>query len=431
MKPWRRAVPLCALSALLAAGSARADYGFPLTNRYQATVFGTPESLRARVPERIPLRTHRLVRFPEREIPTIYWDQGRFEYSLAGQPGRAPLVFLIAGTGARHDAGKMTFLQKALYGAGFSVASLTSPTQQDFIVAASRDSMPGNTQADVEDLYAMMELIAERHASELDVSSFYLSGYSLGATQSAFLAHLDQSRGVFGFERVVLLCPSKSLFSSVRLLDEMLRTSIPGGPREFQQIVHGLLYEVSSFFHEVGRARIDAELLYHIAETEALDDQRLQALIGVVFRLSSSALLFTADVMNRTGHVVDPERPLGVATSLTPYLKVSARWTFENYLDDVLAPYWSSARPGTTRAQLIEAGDLASIEDFLRASPHISLSTSADEIILTETDLAFLRDVFGARATIYPHGGHCGNLDYRQNVEDMLARFGVAAVAGE
>ena len=38
-------------------------------------------------------------------------------------------------------------------------------------------------------------------------------------------------------------------------------------------------------------------------------------------------------------------------------------------------------------------------------------------------------DVFGARATIYPHGGHCGNLDYRQNVEDMLARFGVAAVA--
>ena len=185
---------------------------------------------------------------------------------------------------------------------------------------------------------------------------------------------------------------------------------------------------MTAYFNERGRSGIDSELLYHVVGSGTLDDRRLQTAIGVVFRLSSAALLFTSDVMNQTGHVVEPDRRLGVSTSLTPYFKVSVRWTFENYLDDALAPYWSEHAPGTTRESLIAAGDLATIEDFLRGAGHVSASTASDEIILSGGDLAFLRDVFGERATIYPRGGHCGNLSYRENVADMLERFGIAGV---
>jgi hypothetical protein len=46
-----------------------------------------------------------------------------------------------------------------------------------------------------------------------------------------------------------------------------------------------------------------------------------------------------------------------------------------------------------------------------------------DDLILTSGDLAFLKDVFGPRAKIYPYGGHCGNMSYTENVDYMLKFF--------
>ena len=34
-----------------------------------------------------------------------------------------------------------------------------------------------------------------------------------------------------------------------------------------------------------------------------------------------------------------------------------------------------------------------------------------------------LRKTFGDRLTVYPHGGHCGNLNYRVNANAMLEFF--------
>jgi hypothetical protein len=41
-------------------------------------------------------------------------------------------------------------------------------------------------------------------------------------------------------------------------------------------------------------------------------------------------------------------------------------------------------------------------------------------------DLGFLKTVFGTRARIYPHGGHNGNLAYRDNIADLIEFFGAA-----
>jgi len=48
---------------------------------------------------------------------------------------------------------------------------------------------------------------------------------------------------------------------------------------------------------------------------------------------------------------------------------------------------------------------------------------NADDIILGPGDLGFLRKTFGDRLTVYPHGGHCGNLNYRVNANAMLEFF--------
>ncbi len=155
-------------------------YAYPIKDPYAATVLGTPPALRAAVPDQIDLDQRSITLFDARKIPKVLWSEKKFRYSLAAQKDRAPLIFLIAGTGARFNSGKNSYLQKVFYQAGMSVVNISSPTHPDFIVTASRSSVPGFMEADVQDLYTAMKRIWEDIGRKVDVSEFYIAGYSLG-----------------------------------------------------------------------------------------------------------------------------------------------------------------------------------------------------------------------------------------------------------
>ena len=426
-----RSAILTLLCVSLAAASARAEYGYPIGDPYLATVLGTPPDHRAPVPAQQEVEERSLVLFEEREIPDVFWHQGRFRYSLARQPVRAPLIFLVAGTGARYDSAKLRYLQAVFHQAGFHVVNLTSPTHLDFVVTGSRASVPGVMREDVRDLYSAMQRIWEAIREQVEVSEFHLSGYSLGGSQSAFLAELDSRERVFGFSRVLMLNPSVDLFTSVTILDDLVREAIPGGSPELRRTFSDLFSRVARYLQEHGRDPLDSELLFQIAQAAQLTRRELQTLIGVSFRMSSASMLFSSDVMTGSQHLVDSQVELGVTTPLLPYLKVAARWTWVDYLDEVLLPFWRERHGDLTRKALIEGGNLHAIEAFLRRAKHVGVMHNRDDLILGPGDIAWLERTFGDRATFYPRGGHCGNLMYRDNVEDMLAFFGAPPGAGE
>ena len=149
----------------------------------------------------------------------------------------------------------------------------------------------------------------------------------------------------------------------------------------------------------------------------------MAGMIGTVFRLASSNMIFTADVMANYGLIVPKNRVLGSADSLTDYLKVTNRISFIDYFNEFLYPYSQSRNPGLTKEALIESTSLRSIESYLRNTPKIVLMDNEDDLILAPEDLAFLKDVFGARAKIYPYGGHLGNMTYSANVDYMINVF--------
>ena len=66
---------------------------------------------------------------------------------------------------------------------------------------------------------------------------------------------------------------------------------------------------------------------------------------------------------------------------------------------------------------------LRSIEDYLRTSPKFGLIHNEDDLILLPGEIDYLRNLFGSRATIFPHGGHCGNMAYTDNVSAMVGFF--------
>ena len=74
-------------------------------------------------------------------------------------------------------------------------------------------------------------------------------------------------------------------------------------------------------------------------------------------------------------------------------------------------------------ADLIQKMSLNYIEDYLRTSPKLGLIHNEDDIILQPGEIDYLRDVFGSRAHIFPHGGHCGNMAYSDNTAAMIEFF--------
>jgi hypothetical protein len=168
---------------------------------------------------------------------------------------------------------------------------------------------------------------------------------------------------------------------------------------------------------------LDEQFLFGVYEEAGLNDEETQALIGVAFRISAANMVFTSDVVNNFGLVKPKNERLTTTTSLTEFMMVGGRVSFVDYIDKYAYPYFKEREPGLTREQLIDSVSLASIETYLRGADKIGLMHNEDDVILAPGDIDFFRAVFGERAKIYPIGGHCGNMAYRDNVAHMVGFF--------
>jgi hypothetical protein len=402
-------------------------YDYPLTDPYVATIIGTPEEFQAELPDKIDYDLLNVKVFSDRTPPEVFWYQRDFRYSLSYQKGEAPLIFVIAGTGSSFYSSNMIFFQKIFYQAGFHVVCLSSPTAMNFIVTASESGVPGDTVDDARDLYRVMRLIWEQIKTRITVSEFYLTGYSLGATQSAFVAKLDEEIRLFNFKRVCMINPAVSLYTSAKILDGMVLKALPGGADTFDAWFKQIFQKFSELYKIMGHQDLTHDFLYEVYRTLYRTDppkqENMAGMIGTAFRLSASNMLFTSDVMTNFGVIKPKNLVLGSADSLTDYFKVSSRMSFVDYFEELFTPYFQAKRPGLTQAALIERLSLRSIDGYLRNNPKIMLMGNADDLILTPDDLAYLKDLFGPRAKIYPSGGHCGNMQYRANALYLIDFF--------
>jgi len=381
-----------------------------------------PPVYRAELPERVPKQELGLTVFPERRIPELFWYHDQLHYAVVRQRQKAPLVFNIAGTGASHTSQLMLTMERIFYKAGFHVISLPSPTHPNFIVTASETQVPGLLADDARDLYRVMQGAYAQIAHTIKVSEFYVTGYSLGGAQAAFVAKLDEEVGAFGFKKVLMVNPPVNLYNSVDILDALIET-IPGGLNNFNEFFESLFERFVEVYREEDFLDLTDDFLYFAYRRNPPPEEDLQAIIGMAFRLSSANILFAADTLTRSGVVVRRNITLTTLDRLTRYLKVCVRVGFSEYVRHLLLPYFEKRRPGVLLEQLIEESSLRAIEDYLRGSEKIGLMTNEDDIILAPGELDFLRSVFGGRARIYVTGGHLGNLAHKDNVADIIAFF--------
>ncbi|MDH3997631.1 MAG: alpha/beta fold hydrolase [Desulfuromonadales bacterium] len=416
-------VGVCVCLLMLSSSLALA-YDYPFDNPYIATVLNTPAEFTYDLPRETPVKIDTIKMFPEREIPGILWNFDELRYSYIRQKGPAPLIFLVAGTGASFHSAKMQIMQKAFYQAGYHVISLSSPTHPNFIVAASTSGVPGHLVEDSADLYRVMQAIWQKLSKKMEVTEFFLSGYSLGAAESAFIAKLDEQEKAFNFRKVLLINPPVSLYNSVLILDEMLEHNIPGGNDNFNAFYQSLIKGLTEVYVHGDDIEFNDQFLYQVYRyRKPKSDKKVAALIGVDFRISSRNMVFVSDVLTKAGYAVPKGLELGRHDNATDYLKVTSRLSFIDYFEGLFLPHFRAKDPNISERDLTRQMSLRYIEYYLRTSPKFGLIHNEDDIILLPGEIDYLRDLFGSRAQIFPHGGHCGNMAYPDNVTAMLDFF--------
>ena len=86
-------------------------YDYPVRDPLLSTVIETAKADQFLVPDKVPTRIRSIERFPEREVPKVFWNQSELRYSVSAQEEAAQAVERVMtnvpGTGVmRHaDAG--------------------------------------------------------------------------------------------------------------------------------------------------------------------------------------------------------------------------------------------------------------------------------------------------------------------------------------
>jgi pimeloyl-ACP methyl ester carboxylesterase len=398
-------------------------YDFPLEDPFAATVVGTPPQVQAERPElRLGVNAYRArTGIPSgRSIPDVFWyDRRGLGYGVAFQAGPAPLVVLVAGTGGAFNSRTTQILARGLLAGGCHVLGLSSPSFGNFQATGSASGVPGRLAQDALDLHRALEWILPEVERRIRITGLHLAGYSLGAAHAAHLARLAPERGRFRFERVLLLNPPKSVFSSLRIVDGLFERHL-ADPVQARAFLDAAFDAFAQLQRRAGGALdTSRDFLYAVYSALRPGRDTLEALVGLVFRLMSTNLAFVADVLTGSGYLVAPDAPIGPTSSLTNVFVEGNRLSFERFLDDLFVPHFARSEPGYSRERAIAEQDLAAIAGFLRSEPRLGLVTSADDIILAPGELAWLEGVFGRRAVIFPRGGHCGNYAERRFVAEL------------
>lgn len=409
-----------AAEPIAAPSAAAAATGLADSAALRATVYGTPPQDLAPMPERVPLQEIDIALPWARPVPDVFWFDRRLRVWFSGQDKPAPLAIVISGAGSDGNTSSLSILRGALYGAGYHVLTMPSPTFPGFIVSASSTGVAGDLLQDSRDLYAAMVQIVAHLPRRVRITDVEVLGYSLGAANAAVVKSIDATEGKLKIHRAVMISPPVGLFSSMGRLDEMFASSIGSGEAGVERLYRKLYARLANVYRTSEQiAPGDSDVLA-AAPMVLTTDAEFSAAIALSFRIALINVFFAGDLYAGTGVVIDPKHPPGAGDSLEDIARTLRGKPFSEYFNRVFTPYYMAHRPGSTPESLLADNRLEIIGAALRTDRDYYAQANRDDPILIRSELAWLQSTLGDRIALYDHGGHLGNLGDRRQIADML-----------
>ena len=350
-----------------------------------------------------------------RELPVTVWLQD----------GSAPIVYIVPGFGSHRLGGGTVALAEILFEAGFSVVAMSNAFNYEFMERAATTHLPGHTPTDARDVHvALTEIDRKIRAGHKGrITGRALLGYSMGGFHTLYLAGTEAANDteLVKFDRYVGIDVPVRLDRAIETLDDHFRAALEWPAEERTEQIEETFAKVAALARQLSTLTPQSRIPLNATESKFL--------VGLAFRLSLRDVIFLSQTRTNMGVLEAP---------ITPWRREQAyreilQYSFEEYLEKFVTPYYQAR--GVDLSDPVEferAVDLRQFEAVFKDNPKVRLVANENDLLLAKEDLAWLRATFGtARLTLFPGGGHLGNLNetvvQREIVRalaDMLPRGG-------
>jgi pimeloyl-ACP methyl ester carboxylesterase len=404
------ALALCCFGGTLAeAADIPAGYGYPYTDSWLATA-SVAFLKDPKLPEK---QVKDLTVYPSREKTPLFDDKARVYYVTYRQEKPADLVVLISGLGSVAEDPLALYLGGQIFAMGYNVLVVPDAFNWQFALGASRTGYVGVPSTDAADLETFI-VRARDHAVKADgmkILKTKLVGYSMGALEGAFLAAREAQHPRLPFDKVVLLNPPVDTFYDLHMLDSLSETGANWSDEEKKTVKARAFALVSNASLTDPQA---APYFTDLAQKNTLTDDQLKFVLFGLFRDSLRDVIMVTQQI-RDEHIL---RTPANQANLGKREVEADRYGFEDYLAKFVGPQLGAM--GLTPATL-KNETLYGLKDFLSTHREVEVFHNADDFLLRPQDIAYLQETLGNRLTLFPHGGHMGNVWYPAN-QKMLAQ---------
>ena len=351
-----------------------------------------------------------------RKTRTIHLDStGReFSYELWLQPKPAPIVYIVPGLGAHRSAPGTMAMAEFIYNGGYSVVSISSTMNFDFMQSAATVPVPGLAPVDSMDVHVALTAIDRdiTVAHPDQITGRAIMGISLGGFQALFIAasEKDADDGLVSFDRYLVISSPVRFLHAARQLDRFFNAPLAfpkeqRDARAFNALQKAIRSGLSGAPTNGGPA--------------AFDNFDAEFLIGLTYRLALHDVIWVSQTQHDMGVLKSQRKPSRRNEASQEILDFS----YTEYLYAFVLPYFVKHSDDVTKAQdLFQLSDLKPKTDSLRANDKIRIFASANDILLEPQDVDWFTEIFGEEHVfLSKRGGHLGQLLSRDVQKQILS----------
>ncbi|PAW71167.1 MAG: hypothetical protein B9S30_01290 [Verrucomicrobiia bacterium Tous-C5FEB] len=316
------------------------------------------------------------------------------------QRDNAPLVFVMPGLGSHRLSLTALAVAEHLYANGFSVVTISSVFHPEFMSHASTAALPAYAPIDSKDLIVALSVInndlENRHPGRIGKRA--IIGLSMGGFQALQMAAREksQSRDLLVADRYVAINSPVDLKIGAGFLDAFYKAPLQWPQQERDDRINQTTAKALMLHAPSSRAK---------TSPVTFGSNESKYLIGLNFRSILRDAIFSSQSRHNLGQI---QAPLSSWNRNSAYDEIS-HWSYSDYFKKLVVPYY--ANRGISASEILYEADLRNQSSQLRSNSKVRVIANRNDFLLGPDDAAWLKSTFrGKKLTIFPNGGHLGNL---------------------
>jgi predicted alpha/beta-fold hydrolase len=256
-----------------------------------------------------------------------------------------------------------------------------------------------------------------RDRYDVKPSDIRFLGVSLGALEGAYLSLIDAEEGKIGIASYLLINPPIDLDYALKKIDEWSGLEKQFGPQRSHELVLKALAIVDSFSEE---RPDDPAVTNRLAKKFAgFSTDELRYLIAETLQSQLYELVYVTQVIQDQSVLPAPK------DDMRKRLQKAKNFTLGDYYWKIAVPLWRKqlGDPQADPESLLQRSSLAPVMERLRSNPKVHIMHNIDDFLAERKSIEALKETLGNQVTLYPYGGHLGNIWYPENKKTVLRFF--------